>query len=487
METARRKNEQEVETIRKICEDLHSDKTELEKTIKSYEKTVEKLKDFGLLKDESDSKEEQVSYTENYVTVNQGEWISELNRIAGFISSKDGIYPRELINKFAALMKTHDMVVLAGRSGSGKTSFCRLFGKAIGAKVFVVPVKPNWMSTDDLIGYYNPIDQTYISTEFSDALREASKNLEQIYIIVLDEMNISKPEYYFADFLSRLEDRRDSELAIDIPSAKDQNNSNKEELRGVAKLVCSMLESREDLSLYEILKEETYREMLAEALKDCKQSDQILHEILNLSLKAYKNSKNTISKLPIPENVRIIGTINVDDTTHFFSPKVLDRVHILKLDDPLDVPLDSRCQGVGFEKNISSASFGHRLDYPAYEENDSLSHSLKALRESAKGIGIDVSLRVMRQALQYKQALRSLGLPLGSAFSTIVQTKLLPRMVFDAESSSMMPDIGKKADALEKFLSDLEKAGANEACLQEARKLLKQARNGDNQVNYWAL
>lgn len=166
---------------------------------------------------------------------------------------------------------------------------------------------------------------------------------------------------------------------------------------------------------------------------------------------------------------------------------MLDRVHILKLDDPLDVPLDSRCQGVGFEKNISSESFGHRLDYPAYEENDSLSHSLKALRESAKGIGIDVSLRVMRQALQYKQALRSLGLPLGSAFSTIVQTKLLPRMVFDAESSSMMPDIGKKADALEKFLSDLEKAGANEACLQEARKLLKQARNGDNQVNYWAL
>ena len=99
------------------------------------------------------------------------------------------------------------MIILAGDSGSGKTHLVKSFADAIGGKSIIIPVKPNWTSAEDLLGYYNPLENRYISTPFLDALIEASKHPEVPYLICLDEMNLAKVEYYFADFLSLLEER----------------------------------------------------------------------------------------------------------------------------------------------------------------------------------------------------------------------------------------------------------------------------------------
>src|SRR5690606_21919326 len=73
------------------------------------------------------------------------------------------VYRRSVLEDFYALLKTHDLIILAGDSGSGKTNLVKSFAHAIGGKSVVVPVKPNWTSAEDLLGYYNPIEQKYLS------------------------------------------------------------------------------------------------------------------------------------------------------------------------------------------------------------------------------------------------------------------------------------------------------------------------------------
>jgi len=70
-----------------------------------------------------------------------------------------------------------------------------------------VPVKPNWTGSDDLLGYSNPIEPRYRPTQFLLALLDAAREPEIPHFICLDEMNLARVEYYFADFLSLLETR----------------------------------------------------------------------------------------------------------------------------------------------------------------------------------------------------------------------------------------------------------------------------------------
>ncbi len=73
------------------------------------------------------------------------------------------------------------------------------------------------MSTEDLLGYFNPVNGTYVSTLFRDDLLQAAAHPGKMHLVVLDEMNIAIPEHYFADFLSRLEDRTVPEPEIVLP------------------------------------------------------------------------------------------------------------------------------------------------------------------------------------------------------------------------------------------------------------------------------
>src|SRR3546814_5824879 len=106
---------------------------------------------------------------------------------------------------FLALLRTRDLVVLAGDSGSGKTSLVRAAAKAICGTCTIIPVKPNWTGPEDLLGYFNPIERSYQATPFLLALQAASRDPHVPHFICLDEMNLARVEHYFADFLSLLE------------------------------------------------------------------------------------------------------------------------------------------------------------------------------------------------------------------------------------------------------------------------------------------
>lgn len=151
-------------------------------------------------------------------------------------------YDRRIVYAFHTAMKTNDttqMAVLAGISGTGKSQLPRQYAAGMGIGFLQVPVQPRWDSPQDLMGFYNYIEKRYRPTDMARALyhldvlnNEKSEFQDQMMMILLDEMNLARVEYYFSDFLSRLESRppvarvtdrslrKDAELELEIPMPK---------------------------------------------------------------------------------------------------------------------------------------------------------------------------------------------------------------------------------------------------------------------------
>jgi hypothetical protein len=127
-----------------------------------------------------------------------------VSSIHAFLLSQGMIYPRWLIGDFLTLLRMNDLIILSGLSGAGKTQIVRSFAQAMGGVAHIIPVKPNWTGAEDLLGFFNPLQKSYVRTPF---LRPYWQQVTtQIGCTsCLDEMNLARAEYYFADFLSAQE------------------------------------------------------------------------------------------------------------------------------------------------------------------------------------------------------------------------------------------------------------------------------------------
>ena len=153
-------------------------------------------------------------------------------------------YHERVLNAFHTSMKTNEttqMAVLAGISGTGKSQLPRQYAAGMGIGFLQIPVQPRWDSPQDLMGFYNYIESEFKPTDMARALYalDIHNNLEnaledRMMMILLDEMNLARVEYYFSDFLSRLESRprrelvgdatqrKDAEIELEIPGANDE-------------------------------------------------------------------------------------------------------------------------------------------------------------------------------------------------------------------------------------------------------------------------
>lgn len=114
-------------------------------------------------------------------------------------------YEKTTICSFLAWMASTKIIILEGLSGTGKTSLPLEFAKFAGWYSPTIPVQSAWKDRNDLVGFFNDFKKEYKETDFLKSLYEAELNPDKPSLIVLDEMNISRIEYYFADFLSQLE------------------------------------------------------------------------------------------------------------------------------------------------------------------------------------------------------------------------------------------------------------------------------------------
>jgi tetratricopeptide (TPR) repeat protein len=120
------------------------------------------------------------------------------------------------LRRYHLALKSRKFVILSGISGTGKTWLTKAYADAVETEYLLVPVAPNWMTNEDLLGYLSPIDNKYHHTDFSTFLEKAEEEYQQAqvekrtpkpYHLVLDEMNLARVEYYFAKFLSVMEVR----------------------------------------------------------------------------------------------------------------------------------------------------------------------------------------------------------------------------------------------------------------------------------------
>lgn len=161
-----------------------------------------------------------------------------LHRVERRLKAKGLEYPSRTLRAFHTAMKVNEttqMAVLAGISGTGKSQLPRQYAAGMGIGFLQVPVQPRWDSPQDLMGFYNYIEGKFRPTDMARALwaldeinnEDAVK--DRMMMILLDEMNLARVEYYFSDFLSRLEsrpfasavldknERKDAEIELEIP------------------------------------------------------------------------------------------------------------------------------------------------------------------------------------------------------------------------------------------------------------------------------
>ena len=152
------------------------------------------------------------------------------HKLDGFcqaLDEHDFHFPNRLVKAFHTALKVQDvscLTVMAGISGTGKSALPRLYADYMGMHSLIVPVEPRWDSPQDLFGFLNYMENRYEATPLGRALTQfnirdkadQSPMNDQVLMVLLDEMNLARVEYYFSEFLSRLETRRDVDWQGDL-------------------------------------------------------------------------------------------------------------------------------------------------------------------------------------------------------------------------------------------------------------------------------
>ena len=139
-----------------------------------------------------------------------------VNRFVNFAASQHKLYySKKVISKFIAGLATSKIIILEGISGTGKTSLPYCFSRFVRNQATIVSVQPSWRDRTEILGYLNEFTKKFNETDFLKALYEVSYR-EDVNLIVLDELNLARIEYYFAEFLSVMEMPDKSEWKIDL-------------------------------------------------------------------------------------------------------------------------------------------------------------------------------------------------------------------------------------------------------------------------------
>ena len=202
----------------------------------------------------------------------------QLATVKNYIKAKGFAYDDSVIESFYLSLRAKPFVILAGISGTGKTQLTRLFAEAIQAEYKLISVCPDWSDSSNLFGYAD-LNQRFVSGPVINFVKQAEDNPEKPHFLCFDEMNLARVEYYMSDILSVLETRRyDDERIVTDPI--DVNYGNDTE------------------------------------------------------------AADKYGKMTLPDNLYIVGTVNMDESAFPISKKVLDRANTIEFShvDLLSIP-----------------------------------------------------------------------------------------------------------------------------------------------------
>ncbi len=351
--------------------------------------------------------------------------ISELDALANLRRQLEQLglkFHKRTIDAFHTALKTMEsspLVVLAGVSGTGKSELPRRYAEAMGFHFLNMAVQPRWDSPQDLFGFYDYLERKFRPTELTRALIQMDEFRNKgergwrppiefaqsscsngLLLVLLDEMNLARVEYYFSEFLSRLETRR----GINIQDDQQRKRA------------------------------------------------EIVLEV------AGRQSGEPPMQLFVGKNVFFVGTMNEDETTQSLSDKVIDRANVLRFGSPNSVnsvyerpisngkpivtnTLLSREQWISWQKGICDLGD---------QEKSRMLDWISQLRTVLDGVRRPFAYRVAQSMLEYAANYPDVEEKLNISIADQIEQKVLPRLrgldPFDRESQKLFDAIHRILD-----------------------------------------
>ena len=354
-------------------------------------------------------------------------------------------------------LRVKPFLLLAGISGTGKSRkvqelaylTCKRDGihdldKTTPGNYMLIPVKPNWHDSTELLGYYSSITGKYVLTDFIRFVWKAWINKDVPYFLCLDEMNLAPVEQYFAEYLSILETR---------------------------KLVHDKEKNKWEIVTAELLPKKTFENLSMEVRKTSANNiitlGNFTSDTRNDILQIYQGDDIQIinflkqNGLRLPDNLFVIGTVNMDDTTHQFSRKVIDRAFTIEMNgDKLGKMFDTK-DSLSYQEQPKELDYVKPLFVKAQEVLEVYPSDARTIKDyvpkmleriNGKGIFKDtpfrVSYRVQNELVLYYGAIRPQGemeeeiikAYLQEAFMAILLEKVLPRVEGDEKAMKCNDD-----------------------------------------------
>ena len=339
-------------------------------------------------------------------------------------------------------LRTKPFLLLAGISGTGKSRIVKEMAFASCPNVaelrndpvspgnyLLVEVKPNWHDSTELLGYESAIKTGYVLTPFVKFLYKAMKHPEVPFFVCLDEMNLAPVEQYFAEFLSILESRKQQADGTILT---------------------------EPLIRAEVFRK--YPELCAEmnglaVRRERAKGDYLITDPAEEYIPAEAEYKILCEEgLRIPQNVVVIGTVNMDETTHQFSRKVIDRAMTIEMNEvKFDSFFESSSELTYADDVLPKEYFlprhttaGKALESMPDDAEHIKEHVpalLEQLNEALADTPFKIAYRVQNELVLYFAALRQeeahketpTAELLATAMDQILMMKVLPRIEGDDE------------------------------------------------------
>lgn len=393
---------------------------ELDLRIEFLKKEEDRLNRLGILEEKPNNK-----VLKEKLNIEKDEYVEYIRKYLACSYKTNLYYNNETIETFYTALSTNQLIILSGSPGTGKTSLVEGFCDAVGANKKIISVQPNWTENQDLIGFYNPIDKKYISTPFLDFLVEAKNNQDELYVICLDEMNLAHVEYYFAEFLSKLESK---DKILELYS-EEIYIKNRLEIESQMKFI----EKKYSINC----KEDIFN------IDDIN----IFEKYNNLKSK-YENLLKYNCRLCIPDNIKFVGTINKDETTKNLSPKVVDRSFIMEVEKFSEETKQHMIENIDlykkeYEKVLNLDATDFKVN--KVEINETLLSKLKNI-SSVVNEDFNISLN-NRFFNQVSEILGANILDSTNILDCIIITKIIPKINIYIESNDE-----EKIDRFEKII-----------------------------------
>ena len=365
---------------------------------------------------------------------------------------------------YITAIRTKPFILLAGISGTGKSRIVRELARACSGdydsqkpqNFEMIQVKPNWHDSSDILGYVSRVSGTpvFVAGDFLKFVVKAWEYPEMPYFLCLDEMNLAPVEQYFAEFLSVFESRKlndEGEITTD-PILK------KEAQEWYHTLVCSLTEN-----------------------------DTLQQQLL----------QNGIS---LPQNLIIVGTVNMDETTFSFSSKVLDRAMTIEMNTvDLRSGLDNKHESIGkISKNEIIADSVEGVDI--YQNNkevcDQVLDFLQKVNDVLEGSPFKIAYRTRNEFLiyvvnnlPYKKDKDGVELSdnqnIERSLDEVTCMKILPRIEGDEEKTSKV--LAELEIILKEQLADFLGDGFDEnksISLKKIKEMKKRLKSG--YTSFWS-